>query len=77
MPKPYVLKLIEFLENHTNGGATFTGTLCRQIAEKLRAEMPTLPPPQPPTYCDSPKTHAPDCDCRTVKYASAHDEEDT
>jgi len=66
MAKPYVLKLIEFLEDHVNGGAQFTGTLCRQIAERLRAELPTMPPPQPATYCAKPKTHAPGCDCASL-----------
>ena len=59
----YVDHLIEWLEMKAGQArsVSLTPAQCRDIAQRLRAELPVDPPPT--GYCGKPATHAPGCDC--------------
>jgi hypothetical protein len=62
MGQLYIEAVAEWFEAHSNVGIHLTGRQCREIAKRIRSEIP----PVESRYCLQPKKHAPTCDCGTL-----------
>lgn len=57
---PYIDRVIEWFEEHTETGAQLNGRQCKEIARRLRSETPLA---DLDAVCAKPGQHAPGCGC--------------